>query len=688
LVLLGVFLAGLTGAVMVLPLLPTDRVTLDVGGVAGEDIHAPRRITYESDLLRAEAQESAAASVEPVYSTPDPALARQQLDRARQVLDFLGAVRADTVASTSEQEAWIVAVPELVDLSTDNLDSILALTDDGWDRVQLETLAVIDQAMRKVIREGHLDEMYQDLPTYVGLDLSVEEAAVTAVLAGSFLVPNSFLDPEATQLAQERARENVSSVLRLFEADEIIVREGQRVTELEIEALDQFGLRQSEVEWQDFIDPGIMSAFGTVLLFAFLGRFQPRVLWDRRQIVLLVLLTALFVVGARLMVPSEGVLRYLFPASALAMLVVTSIGPEAAVAVSVYLGAAAGVIADGSLEVIAYVSAGGVIATLTLNNVDHVAALFRAGACVILGDLVVLSVFHIQSMQSEPVELAIMAVSAIANGGISASLALGGLFLIAPLFDVITTMRLIELSRPDRPLLQRMLREAPATYHHSLMVANLAEQAAERIGANALLTRVGAYYHDIGKLMRPYFYAENQVEGVNPHDELEPFASASIILSHVEDGLDLARRYRLPARIKDFIPQHHGTTWVSFFYKRAVEIAGDASLVDEDAFRYSGPKPQVKETALVMLADGCEAAVRSMHPPNRETSAKIINSVIDERVADSQLSECDLTLHDLETVREVFVSTLRGIYHPRITYPDLRSSSPPGASKLAERADA
>ena len=266
LVLLGFLLSGLTSVMMVLPLLPTDLVTLDIGDVAGSDIRAPRRITYESTLLRAEEQDRAAASVAPVYTKPDSALARQQLDRTRQVIDYLGSVRADTLASSSRQRAWVVAVPELSSLSEESLNYILGLPDDCWNRVELEILAVIDQAMRKPIRESHVTEAYQELPALVSLDLSAEEAAATIALVESLLVPNSFLDPNATVDAQAHAREEISSVLRMFESGEIIVREGQRVTALEIEALDQFGLRQSEIKWQDFVSPGLLSLIVTTLL--------------------------------------------------------------------------------------------------------------------------------------------------------------------------------------------------------------------------------------------------------------------------------------------------------------------------------------------------------------------------------------------------------------------------------------
>jgi hypothetical protein len=291
----------------------------------------------------------------------------------------------------------------------------------------------------------------------------------------------------------------------------------------------------------------------------------------------------------------------------------------------------------------------------------------------------VLAIFHLLKDAAQPSELVASGLAGLVNGGLSSSLALGGLFLIGPLFDIVTTMRLIELSRPEHPLLQRMLREAPATYHHSLMVANLAEQGAENIDANALLVRVGAYYHDIGKLARPYFFVENQAEGLNPHDRLDPETSAEVIVGHVAEGVKLARRYRLPSRVRAFIPEHHGGSRVSFLYHKAVQLAGDAELVDEQTFRYPGRKPQSKETGLVMLADGCEAAVRSARPESPDEIAEVVNRIIDQRIDDGQLNESGLTLHDVEAIRQVFASALKGTFHPRIKYPE-----PKGKERIAK----
>jgi len=671
LVLLGIVLAGISAVVMVFPLLPTEQVAIEAGEVAPRDILAPDHVSYESAILTAEQEERAAASVAPIYTEPDPALARQQFDRARQVLDYLGTVRADTLASPAQQRSLIGAVPELSHLSTETLNNLLELSDDGWDRVEHETLRVIGVAMRLEIRENRLAEVIDELPDLVSLDLSDEEVAVTVDLVQSFIVPNSSYDPEATEAARQQARDGVGGVLRTFEADQIIVRAGEIVEPLDIEVMDQLGLRQPQTRWTDFAGAILLALLGTVLLFLYLARFRSDVIWNGQQLLLLVLLISLFALGEWLMVPGGDILRYLSPAPAMAMLVVATLGPHAGVAAALFLGCVAGAIADNSLEVVTYTVLGGIVAALTLGRVERIGALFRAGGFVSLTHALVVLVFRlpqgIEVVQTG--ELLVTVLAGIGNGLLSASLALGGLFLVGPLFDIATTMRLIELSRPDNPLLQRLLREAPATYHHSLMVASLAEQAAERIGADTLLTRVGAYYHDVGKITRPYFFAENQVEGVNPHDRLDPRTSAEVIVSHVKDGIDMGRRYRLPRRVRDFIPEHHGTTWVSFLYDKAVQLAGDASAVDADDFRHQGPKPRSKETALVMLADGCEAAVRAIRPTSAEEVAEIVSRVFSDRVSDGQLGECDLTLHDLEVAREAFVSALKGVFHPRIQYP-------------------
>jgi putative nucleotidyltransferase with HDIG domain len=327
--------------------------------------------------------------------------------------------------------------------------------------------------------------------------------------------------------------------------------------------------------------------------------------------------------------------------------------------------------ANGSLEIATYITAGGLVAILTLNRAEHLNTFFWAGLYVTLANLLVLFTFRLPEGGLDPVGLVQLLGAAIINGVLSASLTLIGLFLMGNMFDVTTSVQLLELARPTHPLLNDLLHKAPGTYHHTLMVSNLAEQAAERIGANSLLTRIGAYYHDVGKTVRPYMFVENQIEGANVHDQFEPRTSAEIIISHVTEGVKLAKKYHLPSRVRAFIPEHHGTMRVSFLYQKAVaQSANGATGVDESAFRYPGPRPQSKETALLMLADGCEAAVRANRPESPDQLDEIIRKVIADRIAWNQLDECPLTLAELEKVRASFVATLQGVYHPRLRYPE------------------
>jgi putative nucleotidyltransferase with HDIG domain len=271
----------------------------------------------------------------------------------------------------------------------------------------------------------------------------------------------------------------------------------------------------------------------------------------------------------------------------------------------------------------------------------------------------------------------------LANGIFSAALTLAGFFIMGGLFGLTTTLQLQELSRLDHPLLQELLRRAPGTYHHSIMVANLAEQAAECIKANSTLVRVGAFYHDIGKMNRPPFFIENQ-EGVNPHDSLDPYSSARIIISHVSDGLELARRYRLPDRIRDFIAEHHGDRVVKGFYARAREQAGnEADEVDVERFKHRGPRPRSRETGIVMLADAVEATSSALRPDTEKAIEKLVNSLIDDHLMEGQLDNSGLTLGDIKLIRASFIDNLKGRFHVRVKYPGNEAMAIDGALPIA-----
>ncbi|MBS4042091.1 MAG: HDIG domain-containing protein, partial [Flavobacteriales bacterium] len=260
----------------------------------------------------------------------------------------------------------------------------------------------------------------------------------------------------------------------------------------------------------------------------------------------------------------------------------------------------------------------------------------------------------------------------VLNGVFCSILTVGSLPLWESLFNIVTPLKLLELSNPNHPLLKKLLIEAPGTYHHSIIVGNLSEAAANAVGANALLARTGAFYHDVGKIARPYFFKENQLTSENPHDKINPTLSSLIITGHVKEGMELAKKYKLPMEVRNFILEHHGNTLVAFFYHKA-KTAENSEEVDENQFRYSGIKPQSKETAIVMLADSIEAAVRSMSSPNKDKIEKLIHKIMKDKLEDGQLEECDITLKEFEILKKAFLQVLLGIFHERIEYPEINT---------------
>jgi len=285
-----------------------------------------------------------------------------------------------------------------------------------------------------------------------------------------------------------------------------------------------------------------------------------------------------------------------------------------------------------------------------------------------VGYITVIVIFRL-TQDIGTLELLQLLLYGLANGVLSAALTLVGFFALGSIFKMTTTLQLQELSRLDHPLLQELLRRAPGTYHHSIMVANLAEQAADRIKAQSTLVRVGAFYHDIGKMNNPSFFTENQ-EGHNPHDSIGPERSAEIIVSHVTDGLELARRYKLPDRIRDFIAEHHGRRLVRGFYLKAVEQAGgDETQVDESRYRYPGPRPQSRESGIVMLADAVEATSSALRPNTEKAIEKLVTTIIQEDLREGQLNNSGLTLGDIQMIRESFIEALKGRFHVRVRYP-------------------
>ncbi|HEY5981872.1 MAG TPA: HDIG domain-containing metalloprotein [Anaerolineales bacterium] len=645
---------------------------LKVGDVAPYDLQAPRDAEYVSQVRTEEVRAAAERAVLPVYTAPDPGVAREQLDLLRRALDRISAVREDGTTTIEQRETTISAVSP-PGLKPESARLILGMTEGRWNTVQQESLRVLEQVMRSAVRPENIDLLPNDIASRVTLALNEQDATLVTEIVQAFVIPNSQYSQELTTAAQVAAREAVEPVVRSYKQGETIVGGGEIISAADIEALHEFGLVQSQRPLETFLSAAAVTLTCAVLIALYMYR-HPRLqfLSDPRSLLVLALIILGFVITARLVVPNRTIVPYAFPLPAAGLLLATLFGMETGMLISLGICVLATYGQSGTENLLLYYLFSTWCGVAMLGQARRFWAFFRAGMTVAAVAVAMIFAYRLTSSEMDWIGLATLVGAAVFNGLASAGLALLLQALLAQFLSLPTALQLLEISRPDFPLLQEFLRKAPGTYQHSLHVANLAEQAAERIGADALLTRVGAIYHDIGKTMSdPSFFIENQATGsVNTHGDMTPEQAAAAILRHVRDGVTLARKHRLPRRIDDFILEHHGTLITRYQYTQAVERAGgDVNQVNVEKFRYPGPRPRSRETALLMLADASEARSRAENPKDDEQLRQIVRSVIEAAEREGQLDNTQLTLHDLHLITESFVTTLRGTYHPRIQYP-------------------
>jgi putative nucleotidyltransferase with HDIG domain len=646
------------------------------GQVAPQDVRAPYDLTYESQVLTDGLQDAAERAVPPIYTSPDTNIARRQLEQLRSTLAFITSVRADEHASPEQKLADLAAI-EYIFLDQETAAGLLELSDSRWQTVQQEAIIVLEQVMRGTIREDRLEETRRSIPNFVSLSLPEEQTKIVTELVSAFVVPNSVYSEELTETARQKARESVKPVTSSYKTGETIVFRGQLLTEPILEALQEYGLIQPQADWRDLASAAAMVILCLVLMLLYLRR-TPTLTQDIRGLTLIAILFIVFLVTARLIVPDDGAIGYIFPLAAYSLTVAVLFGVEPAVITTILLAILVGYGRSNALELTTFFLISSLFGVFALGLAHRLTAFFRAAAAIASSGALIVVIYTLPVVTTDWIMLAQVAGAAFLNGVASASLAVLLQFFLAQFLGMTTALQLMDISRPDHPLLQTVLRTAPGTYQHSLQVANLSEQAAERIDADTLLTRVGALYHDIGKTLNPMFFIENQVPGsLNPHDNLDPLESARIIIRHVTDGEELARKHRLPTRIQDFIREHHGRTSTRYQYVKAVELAGgDEAAVDIEDFQYPGPRPGSRETAILMLADSCEARVRAGQPKDEAELHDMIRTVIRNRVNQGELDNTELTLNDIDTIADSFAATLRGIYHPRIEYPKLENKTP------------
>ena len=668
-------------AILAVDLLPSAPVNYRVGELVREDIAAPKAISFTSRTLTEQAKSQARAAVPLQFDfTADKAIAIAN----EQANAFNSRVRrVDTAFATDlkpdQRKALLeTAIPGLSESTQATLQQLDA---PRWAAIRTEAARVLDATERTELRDTQAAETRANIAGRMGGDLDEAERMLAAEIIRPLIEPNSSFSQTLTDQARDRAAENVQPVEVDIAQGEVVVRNGTPLTAADLEAIEALGLGQdAPLDVSTLAGWFLLAVLAVTILLAWIWRFRPT-LWHRGNVLLLIGLLFVGVSVALKVTAGRELLGYFLPTAAIGMVLTILLDASVATIVMALVAVMGGALAGSSLEFASYIFFGGLAGILAIRKGDRLQTFVQAGIAVFIVNALVVSVFSLLGTRDIRGVLELWFASAASAAGSSVA-AVGTFAVLGSAFGILTVFQLLELANPSQPLLRRLLVETPGTYHHSLMVANLAERAAEAIGGDPLVTRVAAYYHDIGKLSNPLAFIENQAGGENIHDQLEPEVSAQILKQHVADGIDTAYAAKLPKALIAFIPQHHGTAVMSYFLARARERAAEpyggigtaegakaAAAVDERRFRHAGPKPQSREAALIMLADSVEASVRSLQSRDEPAIRAMVTRIIDERVADGQFDECDLTFRDLERIKDAFVTQLLGMYHTRIAYP-------------------
>ena len=562
-----------------------------------------------------------------------------------------------------------IARAGIIDQAKVRPSQILLATRKGSTEELVPSARVNDLGEAQRVLESQLAELLDD-------DASRLVAVKTV---NSVLRPNLIFDQPETNRAIQEAQDNVPRTVGFVQENERIIGKHERITEdikLKLDSFQKSRLERGAEynEWWHWL--GLISH--VLLLVSLYGvylfLFRKRIFHDNRKLTLVALLLLMETFFAYLTTAlnfSEPV-QYLIFVPAASMLLTIIFDSRVAFYGTVTMALLIAGIKGNDYAVALTSLVPGALAAYTVRDIRNRTQIFRSLIFIYFGYAISITALSLERFESVNV-IAVSLTYALANAVFSPVLTYGLLIFFERVFLVTTDLTLLELSDFNQPLLRQLSEKAPGTFHHSMLLGNLAESAAEAIGANSILARVGAYYHDIGKMLKPEYFVENQVGSNNRHVRLKPRMSAHILAAHVKDGADLGRKYGLPEKVLDFIPQHHGTTLMSFFYDKALKQAAKKApkeTLTEDDFRYPGPRPQSRETGIVMLADSVEASTRAitdMSPPALETA---IENMIKQRFLEGQLDECNLTLRDLTKIKEAFFKILIGIHHQRIKYPE------------------
>lgn len=641
-------------------------------GISQKDIYAQKTLTVIDTRRTEMLKKEAAGKVEPILTPTEDNFVRINFSALQNSIEN---IRLEDIPESQKREKLEV----YFDLPNSRKDFVLDFLLKSDNESLNEVFTKASQTLEKVLEVGITESDFAEndvekiIKQNLVRDISKRQISIITAILEQVIVPNLVVDEFATDIARQNAQSTVKPYEMKFQKGDLIVYKGEPVTKLKRDALRQAGYNVYELNFQGLVAMFIIVALGTMIYLAYMKFFEKEFL-EPRYLSVSASLSTLLVIIAMLM-PS-GTSPFILPIPAYVFILSIFTSPRIAFVAGTVLLTILTIGFQYSSSFLCTFILLTMISTIAISKIRYSKRmdLLKVGFFVsVAGALIIISIYILEKCLIDVSNYLILKniVFLLINGVLSSIIVLGTLPLFESTFKIITPYGLSELGDANQPLLRRLQFDAPGTYHHSLMVANLCEAAAEAIGANPVLARVGSLYHDIGKLKRPLFFVENQsyFKIENPHNNFTPRISKMIITAHPKDGIELAKEYSLPQVIQNFITQHHGQGLASYFYNQAIKEEG-AENVKEEQFRYAGPKPNTKETAILMLADAVESAVRSMDNPTQEEMEAMIDKIIMGRITDGQLSDSPLTLLDIKIIAATFNRILRGMKHNRIKYQD------------------
>ncbi len=637
---------------------------LEVGKPSPQTVKASRTIEFEDKEKTNELRKKAAAGITGVFDHDVLASTRVEED----IRGFYRVIRETKRDTTLDEEAKLSHVQTLLGkgISLRILRIAFTLSDQELNTLEEKTVEIAKIILNNKITGRNLPQWKKKFS-----NLSAElpygrlKNELISKVGSYYLSPNYFFNAEETQRLKEEKANKVPPYMIKKLQGEVIVREGEVISKEKAKILTEMGLLGRKIDFKKVVGLTLLVGFVLFSIGFYLYLYEPMVYKKNNLLVLIGLIISAIVFLAQVL--SSLFPSLLIPIAASGMLATILINPQVGIITLISTAILVSLIIETNLSFILVSILGGLFAIYVVSKIEAQRDLIKAGL-YLGGGLAFLSF-----VSSLPFNFSL--VSSLSSAGIGLSnalfsiiLTIGGLPFLESAFKITTNWRLLELANPNHPLLKELMFRAPGTYNHSIVTGNLVEGAAQLIKANPILARVGAYYHDIGKLKRPSFFVENQIGGENPHDKTNPNLSCLIITSHVKEGVEAAKNHKLPPEIISIIEEHHGNSLISYFYHKAKEKVEKENICAE-TFRYTGERPKSKESALVMLADSVEAAARTLVKPSPLRLEQMVKKIIQGKLEDGQLDESKLTLEDLEKISQAFIQVLTSIYHTRMEYP-------------------